>query len=52
MPTWLRIAIIAVLALVLWWLAALLGKSFSQEQPAPTGAGTGMAIPVAERLAT
>jgi len=48
MPTWLRIVIIAVLALVLWYLAATLGRSVAEQEPE----GTGMTAPAAERLLT
>lgn len=48
MPTWLRIAIIALLALILWYLAATLGRSVAEQEPA----GTGMTLPAAERLLT
>jgi len=48
MPVWLRIAIIVVLVLVLWWLVATLGRGVAQKGPT----GTGMAAPVARQLVT
>jgi hypothetical protein len=33
MPTWIRIALIVVLALVLWWLAATLARGVAQQAP-------------------
>ena len=51
MPTWLRIALIIVLVLVLWWLVATLGRGVA-EQDAPPPAGTGMLLPVSDRLVT
>lgn len=49
MPTWLRIALIVVLVLVLWWLVVNLGRGVAeQEKPA----GTGMVVPIEERLVT
>ena len=48
MPVWLRIAIIVVLVLVLWWLAATLGRGVAEQAPP---AGTGSVIAVEEHLA-
>ena len=45
MSVWLRIALIVVLALVLWWLAVALGRGVAQRDPAATG----MVIPIEAR---
>jgi hypothetical protein len=49
MPTWLRIALIVVLVLVLWWLVATLGRGVAEEAPP---AGTGNVIAAETRLVT
>lgn len=46
MPKWLRIALIIVLVLLLWWLATTLGRGVAQK----ASDGTGMVLPVEERL--
>ncbi len=48
MPTWLRIVIIVVLVLVLWWLVATFARGVAEEDPAATG----MTAPVERRLVT
>jgi hypothetical protein len=47
MPTWIRIALIIVLVLVLWWLAVTLARGVAQKTPP---AGTGSVIAVEARL--
>jgi len=49
MPTgWLRIALIVVLVLVFWWLVATFARGIAGKTPQ----GTGMVVPIEERLVT
>jgi hypothetical protein len=46
---WIRLALIVVLVLVVWYLIATLAHGVSEEQPAT---GTGSVTPIEQRLVT